>query len=86
LGAIAFGLSILSWLVLGLSTWMLMIGFHFGLSPLAGLLVIIAVGLSLILPASPGSVGVFEAAALIGLRPMGSARRRRSPLRSSFTW
>jgi len=71
LGAIAFGLSILSWLVLGLSTWMLMIGFHFGLSPLAGLLVIIAVGLSLILPASPGSVGVFEAAALIGLKAYG---------------
>jgi uncharacterized membrane protein YbhN (UPF0104 family) len=71
LGAFAFGLSIVSWLLLGLSTWMLMIGFHLGLSPLAGLLVMIAVGLSLILPASPGSVGVFEAAALVGLKAYG---------------
>ena len=48
-----------------------MIGFHLGLSVLAGLLVTIATGLSLVLPSSPGAVGVFEAAALVGLKAYG---------------
>jgi hypothetical protein len=60
-----------SWVPLALSTWVLMIGFHLGLSLLAGLLVTIATGLSLVLPSSPGAVGVFEAAALVGLKAYG---------------
>ena len=54
----------LSWLLLGLSFWFLMIGFRLGLSPLAGLLVVIATGLAFIIPAAPAAVGVFEAAGL----------------------
>ena len=54
----------LSWSVLGLSFWFLMIGFDLGLSPLAGLLVVIATGLAFIIPAAPAAVGVFEAAGL----------------------
>ena len=38
---------------------------------LAGLLVTIATGLSLVLPSSPGAGGVFEAAALVGLQAYG---------------
>jgi glycosyltransferase 2 family protein len=71
LAALALFLTAASWIPIGLSTWMLMIGFHLGLSPLAGLLVTIATGLSLVLPSSPGAVGVFEAAALVGLKAYG---------------
>jgi uncharacterized membrane protein YbhN (UPF0104 family) len=60
----ALGWTFLSWLLLGLSFWFLMIGFDLGLSPLAGLLVVIATGLAFIIPAAPGAVGVFEAAGL----------------------
>jgi glycosyltransferase 2 family protein len=62
LAAIAW--TFLSWLLLGLSFWFLMIGFDLGLSPLAGLLVVIATGLAFIIPAAPAAVGVFEAAGL----------------------
>jgi uncharacterized protein (TIRG00374 family) len=71
LGLAALGLTAVSWIPLALSTWMLMLGFHLGLSPVAGLLVTIATGLSLVLPSSPGAVGVFEAAALVGLKAYG---------------
>ena len=71
LAAVALVLTAVSWIPLALSTWVLMIGFHLGLSVLAGLLVTIATGLSLVLPSSPGAVGVFEAAALVGLKAYG---------------
>jgi uncharacterized protein (TIRG00374 family) len=71
LAAAALVLTAVSWIPLALSTWVLMIGFHLGLSVLAGLLVTIATGLSLVLPSSPGAVGVFEAAALVGLKAYG---------------
>ncbi len=71
LAAAAVVLTVVSWIPLALSTWVLMIGFHLGLSVLAGLLVTIATGLSLVLPSSPGAVGVFEAAALVGLKAYG---------------
>ena len=71
LAVAALGLTAVSWIPLALSTWVLMLGFHLGLSPLAGLLVTIATGLSLVLPSSPGAVGVFEAAALVGLKAYG---------------
>ena len=56
-----------SWLGLGLSTWFVLRAFHLGLSPLAGLLVVIAVNLALVLPSSPAAVGVFEAATVVAL-------------------
>lgn len=67
LGALAFALTIASWALFGLSSWMLMLGFDLHLSLLAGELVIVALGLSAILPASPAGVGVFEAATLVAL-------------------
>jgi glycosyltransferase 2 family protein len=74
LGVAAFVLTLLSWLILGLSFWCIMLGFHLGLSPGAGLLVVIATGLSLVIPSAPAAVGVFEAAAIIVLSAYGIPR------------
>jgi len=63
----AFALSVLAWIVGGISSWFVMLEFDLGLSPVAGMLVQIAIGLALILPSSPAAVGVFEAAAVISL-------------------
>ncbi len=68
---VALVLTSLSWALLALSIWVLMLGFDLGLSPLAGALVSVAVGLSLILPSSPAAVGVFETAALVALKAYG---------------
>jgi uncharacterized membrane protein YbhN (UPF0104 family) len=64
----------LSWLALALSTWFVLVGFGLGLSPLAGLLVIIAINLALIVPSSAAAVGVFEAATMVALSAFGVAR------------
>jgi len=56
-----------SWVVLGFSDWFLLRGFRFGLSPVAGMLVTIAIALGMILPSSPAAVGVFEAVVLVAL-------------------
>jgi glycosyltransferase 2 family protein len=71
IGLIAFFWTLISWLVLGASFWCLMLGFDFGLSPVAGLLVVIATGLSHVLPSAPASVGVFEAAGIVALGAYG---------------
>lgn len=70
-GGVAFALTAVSWVIFGLSGWVLMIGFGFGLSPLAGVLALVATGLSMIIPSSPGAVGVFEAAVLVALNAYG---------------
>jgi glycosyltransferase 2 family protein len=67
IGVTVFLWTLLSWLVLAVSFWLVMLGFDLGLSPVAGLLVVIAVGLSLILPSAPAAVGVFEAAVIVAL-------------------
>jgi uncharacterized protein (TIRG00374 family) len=72
--AAVFALTTLSWLVLGLAFWFLMIGFHMHLPVLAGLLVAIATGLSFIVPAAPGGLGVFEAAGLAATGAYGIAK------------
>jgi glycosyltransferase 2 family protein len=68
IGLIAFFWTVVSWLVIALSFWLVLVGFDLGLSPAAGLLVVIATSLSLILPSGPAAVGVFEAAAIVALR------------------
>jgi hypothetical protein len=65
--------TIASWLAIGLSYWLVMLAFDLRLSPLAGLLVCIAVGLGMALPSSPGAVGVFEVAAVAGASAYGVA-------------
>lgn len=70
----AIMLTLLSWLVLAASYWLVMLGFDFELSPLAGALVAIALGLGMILPSSPASIGVFEAATIVALGAYGIDR------------
>ena len=64
-------LTTFSWLWLGLSMWFVLRAFDLGLSPLAGVLVAIAVNIGMILPSSPAAVGVFEAAVLVALGAYG---------------
>jgi uncharacterized membrane protein YbhN (UPF0104 family) len=71
LAAAALVLTAISWILLALSAWVLMLGFDLGLSPLAGALVFVAVGLSLVLPSSTAALGVFEAATIVALDPYG---------------
>ncbi|MBA2440450.1 MAG: flippase-like domain-containing protein [Thermoleophilaceae bacterium] len=68
---VAFGLTTLSWLVVGLGYWLLMRAFEIELSPLSGLLVVIAIGLAMILPSSPAALGVFEGATVLALAAYG---------------
>jgi glycosyltransferase 2 family protein len=51
-----------SWLLLALSAWALLLAFHLQLGFGVAVLVIAAANLTLLVPASPGGVGVFEAA------------------------
>jgi len=67
----AFVLTTVSWLVMGLSFWVAMLAFDLGLSPVAGIFVLIAIGLASILPSSPAGLGVFEAAAVVALGAYG---------------
>jgi len=67
--AAALGLTTLAWLMLGLSAWFVMRGFHLGLPFAAALLVVVATNIAQVVPSSPGAVGVFEASALVALRP-----------------
>ena len=57
----------LSWIAFALSFWLLMIGFDLDVPPLAGLLVLVATGLAMILPSPPAAVGVFEGAVVVAL-------------------
>lgn len=64
----AMALTIASWTTLGISYWILMHAFGFELPLVAGLLVTVAINLSLVLPSSPAALGVFEAATVVALR------------------
>lgn len=71
LGLVGFLWTLASWLVLAMSFWFVLLGFDLGLSPAAGLLVVVATGLSMIIPSAPAAVGVFEAAAIVALSAYG---------------
>jgi uncharacterized protein (TIRG00374 family) len=68
LAFVAFALTLASWVVLGLSAWILTFGFSLHVSLFAGLLVVVALGLASSLPAAPGGIGVFEGAVLVALK------------------
>jgi uncharacterized protein (TIRG00374 family) len=73
--AAAFGWTVLSWLLLAASNAALLAGFDTGLSTsdtlAAGLLVVVATNLAMILPSSPAALGVFEAATVVALKAFG---------------
>jgi hypothetical protein len=68
---VSFAWTTLSWIVLGVGFWLLSIGSGIEVSPLAGLLVVIAIGLAMILPSSPAALGVFEGATVVTLSAYG---------------
>jgi len=70
----AFALTVASWLVLAVSYWLVIVGFDLGPGFGAGLLVVVATNLAMIIPSSPGAVGVFEAATLVALDAYGSGK------------
>jgi uncharacterized protein (TIRG00374 family) len=67
----AFALTMVSWLIAAFSFWLVMPAFGLGLGFGAALLVLITTNLSLVIPSSPGALGVFEAATLVALRAYG---------------
>jgi uncharacterized protein (TIRG00374 family) len=67
-GAVAFGWTTLSWVVLGIGFWLVTLAFDLDVPPLAGLLVVIAVGLAMILPSPPAALGVFEGATVVAVQ------------------
>jgi uncharacterized protein (TIRG00374 family) len=68
---VAFALTTLSWLTLAVGFWLVTVAFQLHVSYLAGLLVVIGIGLSMILPSSPGALGVFEGATIVCLGVYG---------------
>ena len=67
LAAAAFGVTILSWAVAGLSYWFVMIGFGFETGFDGALLLLVTTNLALVIPSLPAGVGVFEAATIFTL-------------------
>jgi uncharacterized protein (TIRG00374 family) len=67
----AVGVTIVSWLLIGLSYWFVLLAFEPHLGFDAAILVLVTTSLSLVIPSLPASVGVFEAAAIVALRPYG---------------
>lgn len=67
IAARAAALTLASWLVIGFSSWFLLLGFDSHLGYTAGLLVTLASSLVLVLPAAPGGIGQFEAATIAAL-------------------
>jgi uncharacterized protein (TIRG00374 family) len=64
-------LTTVSWLLIALSYWFILFAFEPDLGFDAAILVLVTTTLSLVIPSLPASVGVFEAAALVALRPYG---------------
>jgi len=67
----AFAVTVASWLLLATSFWLTLLAFDLDVGFGAGLLVVIAINLALIIPSSAAGLGVFEAATLVALRAYG---------------
>jgi uncharacterized protein (TIRG00374 family) len=67
----AFVWTIAAWLLTAVCAYVVSLAFHLHLPFACGVLVAVAIGLSMILPSPPAAVGVFEGAALIALEAYG---------------
>lgn len=67
-------LTAVSWLLIALSFWLVMLGFDLGVGFEAGVLAVVATNLAMILPSGPAAVGVFEAATIVALAAFGVDR------------
>jgi glycosyltransferase 2 family protein len=63
--------SVTGWMFSALCAYVVSLSFHLHLSFASAVLVVAAVGLSMILPSAPSAIGVFEGAALIALKAYG---------------
>ncbi len=63
----AFVLTTVGWILTSVSFWLLTLAFDLELPLVSGVLILAAVGFSVILPAAPGALGVFEAATVVAL-------------------
>lgn len=64
-------LTLVSWLLIAFSFWLVMLGFDLEVGLDAGLLVVVTTNLAMILPSGPAGVGVFEAATILALGAFG---------------
>jgi uncharacterized protein (TIRG00374 family) len=71
--------TIVSWLLSAVLAYLVLLAFFPHLPFAAGVLVTVAVGLAMILPSPPAAVGVFEGAALIGLKAYGLSHTQALP-------
>ena len=67
----ALSWTLIAWLFSMLCAYFVIVAFHFKLPFAAGVLVMVAIGMSMILPSAPAAVGVFEGATLIALNAYG---------------
>jgi uncharacterized protein (TIRG00374 family) len=67
----AFLWTVAAWMLTALCSYFVALAFHLHVPFACGVLVAVAVGLSMILPSPPAAVGVFEAAALVALNAYG---------------
>jgi uncharacterized membrane protein YbhN (UPF0104 family) len=70
----ALAVTTLSWLVLAVSVWLLLLGTDIDAGFGMALLILIATNLILVLPSGPAAVGAFEAAVVVVLGAYGVAR------------
>jgi len=71
--------TVVAWMLTAALAYFVSLAFYPNLPFAAGMLVTVAVGLAMILPAPPAAVGVFEGAALIGLEPYGLTHTQALP-------
>lgn len=69
-----FLVTLVSWVVAAGSYWFTLVAFDLGLGLRAGLLIVIATNLALVIPSLPAAVGVFEAATILSLAAYGISR------------
>jgi hypothetical protein len=67
----AFLWTIFAWMLTALCSYLVSVAFHLHLPFASGVLVAVAVGLSMILPSPPAALGVFEGAAILALKAYG---------------
>jgi glycosyltransferase 2 family protein len=67
----AFLWTIAAWMLTALCSYLVAVAFHLQLPFACGVLVAVAVGLSMILPSPPAAIGVFEGAAILALQAYG---------------
>jgi uncharacterized protein (TIRG00374 family) len=65
--------SLVAWMTTALWAWFVLLAFH-NLPFTAGVLVTVAIGLSMIIPAAPAAIGVFEAAGVLALKAYGISK------------